>query len=430
MISPLGARKPLPASGDTDREPLLPLKRESRWHSLNHITGDLQLPRTGDIRGEARVPRGRIESQRRMGRRKPAVIAAALAVLALGVAPVALGRPATGASLRPPPPTPSGRGDRASSTGSSSRSARSSSSRSRRHSSSSSSASAAAGRPRPTPRARRSTATRGWRSSGRSSRRSSSSASPRSCSPARRPSRRRAATARTSSSSRSGAPVLLAVRLPGRAGLARPARPPGRPARQARAGLLRRQPQLVGAGADRQARRHPGQDERAQLHARAGRGRSRAVRRALRHPPHGHADDRRGRLADRLRGVPPAGQRPGAVGRDAARARPGDVGPRLRRLPRPRGRGRPRPADRAEQRRSWTPEALHDLLENGQDTPANPELHAPRRRAAGPTSRCEALIAYVQSNSTPGRARRRPRRVTASGRSDRERRSRPGAKAG
>jgi cytochrome c oxidase subunit 2 len=63
----------------------------------------------GDIRAEAGLPPGRIESRRPMGRSKPAVIAAALAVLALGAVPAAFGQdPANGGFGPPEPATPSG----------------------------------------------------------------------------------------------------------------------------------------------------------------------------------------------------------------------------------------------------------------------------------------------------------------------------------
>ena len=90
------------------------------------------------------------------------------------------------------------------------------------------------------------------------------------------------------------------------------ARAARRPARAARAGLVRRQPQLVGARADRQARRDSGQDERTPLHCDEG-GRLRGTMRgALRRLPHRHADDRRGRLRARVPGPPPAPERSGS----------------------------------------------------------------------------------------------------------------------
>jgi hypothetical protein len=52
-MSSLGARKPLPASGDADPGLLLAAEELPRQHSLNHILGDFQLPRMSDFCAEA-----------------------------------------------------------------------------------------------------------------------------------------------------------------------------------------------------------------------------------------------------------------------------------------------------------------------------------------------------------------------------------------
>lgn len=108
----LGARKPLPAFGGAASS--LPFRRwngVARVLSLNHISGDLQLPRPGDIRGEARPPAARIESPGLMGRRPVVVIVAAVAALGLAAVPILLALAAPGGlgGLAPAgPETPSG----------------------------------------------------------------------------------------------------------------------------------------------------------------------------------------------------------------------------------------------------------------------------------------------------------------------------------
>ena len=273
-----------------------------------------------------------------MRRSTLAVIAAALAVLALGTAPSRWARNRATAASGLPSRRPRAARRSTSSTGSSSPSAPSSSSPSRPRSSSSSSASAAGARPPRTPRARRSTGTRASRSSGRRSPRSSSSASRSSSSRDRRPSRRRAASrANELVVEVQGHQFYWQYVYPDGQIAIDTARAPGRPPGEARARLLRRQPQLVGARAHREAGRHPRPDERAPLHADEG-GRLRGpLRRALRRPAHRDADDRRGRLAgglrepsrsssaartSRARASSPSAARPGTASAPSATASP------------------------------------------------------------------------------------------------------------
>jgi cytochrome c oxidase subunit II len=74
-----------------------PLRRVPRRDSLNHITGEFQLPRSSDFRREAGRAPGLIESAA-MRTRKPAVFAL-VAVLALAFAPLALADPGFGPPL-------------------------------------------------------------------------------------------------------------------------------------------------------------------------------------------------------------------------------------------------------------------------------------------------------------------------------------------
>ena len=381
---------------------------------------------------EARLPPSRIESQRPMRRTKPAVIAAALAALALGVAPAALGQePANGGFGASEPGDTERRGDQPALLVRLRHLRRRLRRRRERASSSSSSASGAA--------ARRPSDAEGPQIHGNTrleiiwtiipavilvgiavvvlARTSAVQAT--------------AATARTSSSSRSRATSSTgstSIRT-GRSRSTRSCCRSTGPSRSS-SSSLRREPQLVGARAHRKARRHPGPDERAPLHADAGRDVRGPLRRALRDPARGHADHRRGRLAGRVRRAAcsssPARTSPG---RPSSRLGRESWERRLRQVPRPRRRRRHRPADRQEQRRSSTRSALTELLDDGQDTPGRRELHAARRPRLARVPGAGPDRVHQVEPAAGSRRRSRSRAARASGRPDRDGRPRPGATA-
>ena len=130
------------------------------------------------------------------------------------------------------------------------------------------------------------------------------------------------------------------------------------------------------------------------------------MRRALRHPARGHADDRRGGLAGRVRdslqlltGQDQPGAAQLALGRETwdgvcakchGLAGKGDIGPPI-----------------ANNRTLADPDALTALLDKGQDTPGIRGYMPPVGRG-WPEFQVEALIAYIKSNErSPRRSRSR-----------------------
>ena len=218
---------------------------------------------------------------------------------------------------------------------------------------------------------------------------------------------------------RRGAPVLLAVRVRGRSGLARPARSPGRPARAAPAHVVRRRPQLVGAGADRQAGRDPRPDDHPQLHAGEGGNLRREVRRALRRPARRDADGGRGRVAGAIRTVPlPAGptraretRSSSSAGRRSPPSAPTATGPRARattgRRSRATGRSRTQRRSPSCSRTARTRRRLEGYMPGaGRGWPRLParcadRLHRVERDARGPAAGGGTVVAVRAEVAAP-----------------------------